>query len=125
GCDPNFLVLPALRIDLTLAIEALLAGNMMERYHAIARREFRYPGAYPRHHPRRLVTIDARGLPPIVFDLFQIGMANAARLHANQDFAGSDGRSRDLLHADDAPAAVHGRVHRHGYGAKLRIGSRQ
>jgi hypothetical protein len=68
GCDPNFLVYRALCVDLTLAVEALPAGNMMEGHDAIARFELSDAGTHCRHYAGRLVTVYTWRFQQVVFD---------------------------------------------------------
>ena len=74
----------------------------MKRHHAIARPELGDAAAHRGHHAGGLVPVDARRRQQIVFDLLQIGVADAASFHADQNLAGADRRRRDLLHGDDA-----------------------
>ena len=56
-----------------------------------------------RHHARRLMPKNAGRSQQIVFDLLQIGVADAARLHAHQDFPWADARGRNGLHRTMLP----------------------
>src|SRR5207244_6429601 len=60
GSDPHALVNRALRVDLTLAIEALAARDMVERDDPVAGTKARHAAAHGSYDARSLVTVHAR-----------------------------------------------------------------
>ena len=64
-----------------------------------------------RHHTRRLMSINARRRKQVVLDLLQIGMADTARLNADQDLTAADFGNRNRFHLHHAGALVHGGLH--------------
>ena len=60
---------------------------------------------------------DARGGVRTGGNLLQIGAADAAGVHPNQDFARADLRNRNGLQADVVDAAIDRRLHGRGDGA--------
>jgi hypothetical protein len=64
-----------------------------------------------RDYTRGLVAVDARGRKKVVLNLLKIGVADAATLDADQDFALSDERSFDGFDRDPAGSAIYGRSH--------------
>jgi hypothetical protein len=125
GGDPDFLVYRTLRVYLTLAVEAASAGNVVKGYHPIAGFELGDAAADRSHHTRGFVSVYARRCQQVVFDLFQIGMADAAGLNTNEDFPRPDAGRRDLFQLDHAGAAIDRGMHGLRDRAPIRIGSRQ
>ncbi len=102
GRDPDFLVYRTLGIYLTLAIEAFAAGYVMERHHPVARCEPGDAAAHRGHYARCLVAVNARRSQQVVFDLLEVGMADAACLDTDENLARTDLRRRDLFHRNYA-----------------------
>ncbi len=69
----------------------------MEGEHAVAGFEFGYVRAHCGHHARGFMSIDAGRRQQIVFDLLEIGVADAASLHADQNFAAAQWRESGSL----------------------------
>jgi hypothetical protein len=65
--------------------------------YTIAGRELAHLPPSAHYHSSRLMSIDARRGQKVVFDFFQIGMADATGFHAHQNLAGTDFRNRYLL----------------------------
>ena len=63
---------------------------MVEDDDAVAGLEFRDVGAHVRDHARGLMAVNARRGEQVVFDLLEIGVADAAGFHADEDFARAD-----------------------------------
>src|SRR3974390_1073733 len=76
----------ALRVELFTAIKTASAGDVMKDDHAITRSVLRNTRTHGRDNACGFVPVYTRCGQQIVFDLFQIRMANAARLHADENF---------------------------------------
>ena len=96
----------------------------MKHYYPVARFEPAHVAAGAHHRPCYLMTIDARRRQKVVFDLFQVGVTDAASFHADQNLARTDFRDGYLFHGNNTPAFVHSGVHS-GRDGPVRIGSRQ
>src|SRR5450755_3085049 len=123
-CHTHLLIDRALGIKLSLAVEAVLARNMVKNHYAIAGNVLRDIASRAHYHSGGLMSIDAGRGQKVVFDFLQVGMADSTRFHAHQDFARSDLRYGHLLDAYDTLAFVHSRVHRRR-NTPVRIGNRQ
>ena len=97
----------------------------MKSDYPVANGKLRHPGSYRRNKSSGLMTVDARWGKEVVLNFLQVGVANAARLHADEDLPGPDGGRWDLFHADQAVPAVNRGVHRTRNVAQTRIGNRQ
>jgi len=73
--------------------------------------ELRHSGTCLYHHSGGLVTVDARRRQEIVFNLFEIRVANTARLYGDEDFARADIRDRDGLDSNRTVAAINSSAH--------------
>jgi len=62
----------------------------------VARFKIAYAAAHARHYAGSLVPVDPRRRQQVVLDLLQIGVADAASLHAHQQLTGADFGRRDL-----------------------------
>src|ERR1019366_1765449 len=124
-CNAHFLINGALCIVVASTVETFQARDMVEGHHAVALLETGDPGTGSGHRAGGFVPVDARRLEQVVLDLLQVGMADAASFHANEDFARADPRRWNFLHLNRTLASIHGRVHGFRYGAHLRIGNRQ
>ena len=69
------------------------------------------PAPTARHHSGRFMAVNARRRQQVVFDLLQIGVADAAGFHPDQDLARPDGGRGDLLDATTLCAAIYGGMH--------------
>jgi hypothetical protein len=107
----HFLVHRTLSIQAAIAEEALTAGYVVKNNDAIARRVFCDPIADSRDYTGSLVAVDARGRKEVVLDFLEIGVADAAALDPDQDFAAPDKRGFDGFDRDSAWATIHGRSH--------------
>ncbi len=114
GRNADFLIDRALRIQLVPAVKTFPARDVMEDDDAIAGGESPHAAADGRHYARRLMSKDARRREQVVFDLLEIGVADPAALHADQQFARSDGRRRHLLHRHHAVAGIDRGAHCNG-----------
>ncbi len=123
--DPHLLVNGALRVDFAMAVKTVQAGNVVEGHHAVAGFEFGNARAHGGHHAGGFMPINARRRQQVVFDLLEVGMADSAGFHADQNFAGPNGRSGNLFDGDDTLASINRRVHGVGDCASVRIGNRQ
>ena len=82
GRDSNVLVNVALRVQAAFAIKAIAARDVMECNDTIARSEFCHTRTGAHDNPGSLVTEDARRRQQVVLDLFEVGVADPAGLHA-------------------------------------------
>src|SRR5262249_52136390 len=98
GAYADFLVDRALCIDFAAAVEASPAWDVVKDHYAIARRKAFHALSHLRHHTGGLMPVDPRRRQQIVFNLLEIGMADAAGFDAHQNLAGPDLGSRDVLH---------------------------
>ena len=116
----------ALGVQFVAAVEAFQARNMVEDDHAVAGRVIADACADGCHHAGGFMAENARRGEQIVFDFLEIGVADAAAFHANQQLAGADGRASGLrLHRDFAVAGVDGGLHGGWGGDEFRIECRQ
>jgi hypothetical protein len=109
-------------INLAAAIKTFTARNVVEGYDAIAGPESGDSLADCGDYAGRLMSIDARRGEKVVFDFFEIGVADAAGLDTDENFAAADCGSGDLLDIYQALAAINGCVHGFGYRSYFRIG---
>src|SRR5579871_2992962 len=124
----DFLVHRTLRVEFSLAIEALLAGNMVKHDHAVAGCVTRDARADGGDHPRCFMPIDAGRCKQVVRDLLEVGVADAACFDTNQYLAWADLRDGNGFYLDSARAFIDRRLHRaqtRGCGNQTRIGNRQ
>ena len=92
----------------------------MKNDHAIARHELAHDSfADGGDDARGFMAVDAGRRQKIVFDLLQIGVADATALDANQDLARADDGSFNGLDRDPALAPIDSGLHR-VRGAALR-----
>jgi len=91
----HFLVHRTLSIKAAIAVEALATGYVVENNDAIARSVFCDSLTDGRDYPGSFVAINARWGKEVVFDFLKIGMADAAALDSDQDFALGYRRSFD------------------------------
>jgi hypothetical protein len=103
-----------LGVEFALAVKALAAGNVMEDNDAIAGFESGDVGTHVRYDARGFVTEDTRRSEQVVFDLLEIGVADATGFDADQDFAGANFGSADSIDRDETVAAIHGGLHLRG-----------
>jgi hypothetical protein len=90
---------------------------MVKNNYAIAGRVFGHALTNGGHYARDFMTVNARRREQIVLDLFEIGVANPATLHADQHFARPDGRRLNRLNGDAAVSKIDGGLH----GARRRL----
>ena len=99
---------------------------MVEHDDAVARFVFGNVTARGGDDTGRLMAVDARRREQIVFDFFEIGMADAAGLDADKNLSVTDGGRADLVDRDDAVAAINGGAHAfRDNGGDFRMCSRQ
>ena len=72
--------------------------------------------AHPRSdrgdHARRLMPENPRRREQVVLDLLEIGVADPAAFHPDQQFSGPDGGRGYRFHRNRAVAGIHGGLHR-------------
>src|SRR3954447_11179375 len=98
---------------------------MMKRNYPVSALELSNTAAHSSHHSRSFMPIYAGRSEQVILDLLQVGVTDAAGLHANQDFPRADGWRRNLFNADHAATPVDRGVHGFRYDEPVRIGSRQ
>src|ERR1019366_5089656 len=102
--------------DLVPAVVTFAAGDVMEHHHAIAEFVTGYIFAEGGNHPGGFMAKYPRsGMGPGC-NLLQIGAADAAGVHSNQDFARTDPRDRNGLQPDIIDTAINRRLHGCGEG---------
>ena len=116
GRDADLLVDRALGVELVPAIEAFPARDVMEDDDTIADGKSAHARARGCHDASRLVAKNARRRKQIVFDLLEIGVADTAAFHADEELARPDGGRRHLLHRYPAFAGVDRGPHHIGHG---------
>jgi hypothetical protein len=89
----------------------------MEDYDAISTGEFGYSRAEGRYYARGFMAENAGRGMGAGGDLFQVGAANAAGMHSDQQFSGGNLRNGNSFHTDVVDAAVNGCEH--GCGNRL------
>src|SRR5581483_4436982 len=98
---------------------------MVEDDYPIAGLESGHPTSHRCYYPCGLMSIDARRLQQVVFDLFQIGVTDPTGFHTHKNLSREDRRRWNFFHADNALAAIDGCVHSFRYGAYIRIANWQ
>jgi hypothetical protein len=83
----HFLVHRTLSIEAAITVEAVTARYVMENNDAITESIFFDPIANGRNDAGSFVAVDAGWRKKVVFDLLEIGMANATAVNFDQDFA--------------------------------------
>jgi hypothetical protein len=111
GGAADFFVGGALGECLMLAVETLAAGDVMKNYDAVSELEFVDACADGGDHSGGFVSEDARSGVGTGRDFLQVGAANSAAVHSQQQFAGTDlghgnGFETNIIHA-----AVDRRLH--------------
>jgi hypothetical protein len=105
------LVARALRVGARPAEEARAAGHVVVDDHALALTKADDALPRARHPARDLVAEDPRPGQKALLDLLDVGPADAAGLHPDQQLAGTDLRHRDVLHRQTARRAIDGGLH--------------
>jgi hypothetical protein len=105
-----------LGVELAAAIEAFAAGDVMEHNDAISRGVALDAGPDGGDNTSGLMPVDTRSRKQVEGDLLQIGMADSAGFHANEDLTRADFGNRNGLDADDARPFVDGGVLRRWMG---------
>lgn len=114
GSHAHLFINRALGVKFALAVEAFTAGDVMEDNDAVAGFDARDPGSDTGHYTRGLVSVNAWGSEQVVFDLLEIGMADAAGFDADKDFAGTDFGGADGIDRNEGVAAIDGGLHMGG-----------
>jgi hypothetical protein len=102
----HFLVHRTLSIEAAITVKAVTARYVMENNDAITESIFCDPIANGRNDARRFVAVDTRWGKKVVFDLLEIGMANATAVNFDQDFARGYARSVDGFDGEPTGAAI-------------------
>ena len=111
GRDADFLVNGTLRIKPPAAVKTIAARNMMERNHPISGSEASNARSSGSDNAGRLMPENSRCWEQIVFNLFEIRMANAAALDTNQQFARANLRSGNVLYRNATVPDIHCGLH--------------
>ena len=107
----DLLVDRALRKQLAPAIEAFAARNVVKHHHPVAGMKARDAGAHRRDHAGGFVAVNPGRLQQVIGDLLQIRVADAARLHADQDLPRTNLRDGNRFHFHASGAAIHRGLH--------------
>ena len=118
GGHADALVVIALRGGLFAAVITAAAGGVVEDHDAVVDFKALDALAGGGDHPGDFVAEDAGGGMGAGVDLFEVGAAHAAAVHADEDFAGADFGDGDGLNAHVIDTAVDGGAHDRGDGCR-------
>ena len=99
------------KTGLVAAVVALAAGDVVEHHDAITRLELADSLTYRCHDARCLVSEDARRGVRAAGNFLEIGSADAASVHPNQQLARTDLRHGHGFHPNVVDPAIDRRVH--------------
>jgi hypothetical protein len=121
----HFFVNRTLGVQPAVTVEAIAAGNVVEKDDAIAGNVF--SNAIPGSHDDAggLVAVDAGRREQVVLDFLQIGMTDTTGFDADEKLAGTDGGGFDALDSYSAVADIDGRSHGVRYRLRLPLGDRR
>src|SRR5439155_21297978 len=121
GGNAGALVLGALRESAMGTIMALKAGNMMMQCHPLAHVETSDSGAPPNNHAGGLMPKNARWRECAILDFFDVGGADAADGHLDEQFMGADARDTNVFYAQIVRAAIDDGADGFGGGKHRRV----
>src|SRR5262249_26858153 len=109
------LVYRTLRKDFVAAVITLAARNVVKDHHPVAGPEIRYARTDRRNLSRRFMAENPGRRMRTRHNLFQVGAADAAGMHADQYLSSADFRDGNGFQANIVLAAIHGGLHVGGY----------